>query len=45
MAPAATTYRLVEGTGIVLRHRGEVLRLLPGAPVTLCDAEELPQAA
>jgi alpha,alpha-trehalose phosphorylase len=33
MTRAGTTYRLVEGTGLVVRHFGEELRLRPGAPV------------
>jgi alpha,alpha-trehalose phosphorylase len=31
MTPAATTYRLLEGTGLVLGHFDEQLRLTPGA--------------
>jgi alpha,alpha-trehalose phosphorylase len=31
----ATTYRLLEGRGLLIEHRGEELRLVPGAPVVL----------
>ena len=33
MAPDATTYRLLEGRGLLICHFGEELRLLPGQPV------------
>jgi alpha,alpha-trehalose phosphorylase len=33
MTHAGTTYRLVEGSGILVEHFGEELRLLPGRPV------------
>ena len=31
----ATTYRLLEGRGLLIEHRGEALRLAPGAPLVL----------
>ncbi len=34
MTPAETTYRLLDGTGILIAHFGEQLRLLPGRPVS-----------
>ena len=46
MTAAETTYRLLDGTGILIAHFGEQLRLLPGRPVTRgADAEDLPLAA
>ena len=47
MAPDATTYRLVEGHGLLICHFGERLRLLPGQPVRRSDDEvaALPLAA
>jgi alpha,alpha-trehalose phosphorylase len=39
MTHAATTYRLLEGTGLLVEHRGEELRLSPGAPVVLPTRE------
>ena len=42
---AATTYRLLEGPGLLIEHRGEELRLRPGAPAVLPAVEELPEAA
>jgi hypothetical protein len=33
MTHAGTTYRLVEGPGLLVRHFDEELRLRPGAPV------------
>jgi hypothetical protein len=44
----ATTYRLLEGHGIPLRHDDEQLRLTPGAAVTRparTADRELPRAA
>jgi alpha,alpha-trehalose phosphorylase len=32
---AATTYRLLEGTGLVIEHDGEPVRLRPGVPVLM----------
>jgi alpha,alpha-trehalose phosphorylase len=48
-----TTYRLLEGAGLMIRDRGESLRLAPGVPVVRPlasegagdDAAELPHAA
>ena len=37
--PAATTYRLVEGHGILLRHFGEQLRLTQVRPELRVEAE------
>ena len=34
MTPGATTYSLLEGTGLMLEHHGEELRLTSAAPVT-----------
>ena len=48
MTAAETTYRLLDGNGILIRHFGEQLRLLPGRPVTRpveADADDLPLAA
>jgi alpha,alpha-trehalose phosphorylase len=45
MTHAATTYRLLEGPGILIRHRDEELRLTPGEPARRPDARELPRAA
>jgi len=48
MAPAATTYRLIEGYGIQLLHDGEQLRLTPGTELRRpahADERELPVAA
>jgi alpha,alpha-trehalose phosphorylase len=38
MAPGATTYSLLEGTGLLLEHHGEELRLAPGTPLTRGDS-------
>jgi alpha,alpha-trehalose phosphorylase len=46
MTHAATTYRLLEGSGLMIEHRGAPLRLRPGVPA-LCperDAPEEPRA-
>jgi alpha,alpha-trehalose phosphorylase len=43
MAPEGTTYRLVEGRGLVIEHRGEQLRLRAGDPVS--RLEETPALA
>jgi len=48
MTPAATTYRLLEGTGLMLGHFDEQLRLTPGRPVrrpVVAELDELPRAA
>ena len=49
MTTAETTYRLIDGTGIVIEHFGEQMRLLRGAPVSRPAAagepEDLPLAA
>ena len=42
MRPAGTTYRLLEGRGLPVKHFGEQLRVLPGQPVSI---GELPLAA
>ena len=34
MTAAETTYRLLDGSGILIEHRGEALRLLRGRPVS-----------
>jgi alpha,alpha-trehalose phosphorylase len=34
MTPGETTYRLVEGRGLMIEHWGERLRLAPEAPIT-----------
>jgi hypothetical protein len=35
MTPQATTYRLLEGSGLPIQHAGRPLRLLPGEPARL----------
>jgi alpha,alpha-trehalose phosphorylase len=45
MRPGETTYRLVEGRGLLVEHCGEQLRLKPGEPVSRGDEEELALAA
>jgi alpha,alpha-trehalose phosphorylase len=48
MAPAETTYRLVEGHGLPIAHGDEELRLLPGQPLSrpaALKSEPLPLAA
>jgi alpha,alpha-trehalose phosphorylase len=48
MTPATTTYRLLEGTGLMLGHFDEQLRVAPGAPVrrpVLPETDSLPLAA
>ncbi len=42
MTPDDTTYRLIEGRGLLIEHFGEQLRLTPAAPVS---RGELRQAA
>jgi alpha,alpha-trehalose phosphorylase len=41
----ATTYRLIDGTGLLVQHFDEVVRLAPGEPVRMCAADELADAA
>ena len=44
--PRGTTYTPLDGPGLLVEHRGELLRVAPGAPVAMPDvAEELPLAA
>ena len=48
MTHAATTYRLLEGAGLMIEHRGEALRLRPDVPVlrpATAEPEALPAAA
>jgi hypothetical protein len=48
MTPTATTYRLLEGRGLMVGHCGEDLRLAPGEPVrrpVLGEVRALPRAA
>ena len=48
MTQAATTYRLLEGAGLMIEHRGEALRLRPDVPVlrpATVEPEALPAAA
>jgi alpha,alpha-trehalose phosphorylase len=45
MTHEATTYRLIEGRGLMVHHFDEPLRLLPGAAVSCLPREELPRAA
>jgi alpha,alpha-trehalose phosphorylase len=45
MTSERTTYRLLDGTGLVVQHFGEVLRLSPGEPVSMGNPEDLAQAA
>jgi alpha,alpha-trehalose phosphorylase len=45
MTHEATTYRLVEGRGLMVHHFDEPLRLVPGAPVSRARPSELPRAA
>jgi alpha,alpha-trehalose phosphorylase len=47
MRPAGTTYRLLEGRGLPIRHFGEVLRLAPDAPLyrPATPTRPLPRAA
>ena len=42
MTHAGTTYELIEGRGLPIKHFGEQLRVLPGQPVSIVD---LPLAA
>jgi alpha,alpha-trehalose phosphorylase len=46
MAPEATTYRLLEGSGLLLEHFGEPVRVRAGAPVVRpAEPDALPEAA
>ena len=46
MAPAGTTYELLEGRGLPVKHFGEQLRVRPGQPVFRpALADDLPMAA
>jgi hypothetical protein len=48
MGPAETTYRLLAGTGIPIKHFDETLRLLPGESLSLPapgTTRDLPRAA
>jgi alpha,alpha-trehalose phosphorylase len=45
MTHQATTYRLVEGSGLMVHHFEEPLRLLPGVPVSGLQPDELWPAA
>ena len=48
MRHAATTYRLLEGAGLMIEHDGEPVRLRPGVPVLMpakAEPEALPTAA
>jgi alpha,alpha-trehalose phosphorylase len=45
MTHTGTTYRLVEGTGLLVQHFDEVVRLAPGEPVSLGGPDELAEAA
>jgi alpha,alpha-trehalose phosphorylase len=45
MTHEATTYRLVEGRGLVIGHFDERLRLLPDEPVSCSQPDELRRAA
>ena len=47
MTHAGTTYRLLEGHGLLIRHFGEQLRLVPArsSGVRRRDREDLPRAA
>jgi hypothetical protein len=45
MTHEATTYRLVEGRGLVIRHFDEHVRLLPAEPVCCAQPGELRRAA
>jgi alpha,alpha-trehalose phosphorylase len=49
MRPTATTYRLLEGAGLMIEHCGETVPLRPGVPVLMPvvgdEPEALPEAA
>jgi alpha,alpha-trehalose phosphorylase len=45
MTHEGATYRLIEGRGILIRHFGEPLRLVPGEPVARPKCSELEAAA
>ena len=37
MTHDGTTYELIEGRGLPIKHFGEQLRVLPGQPVSIVD--------
>jgi alpha,alpha-trehalose phosphorylase len=45
MTGERTTYLLLEGTGLLVHHFGEVVRLSTGEPVSMGNPQELAQAA
>ncbi len=45
MSHEASTYRLIEGSGIMIGHFGEELRLTSAAAVERPVPQELPRAA
>jgi hypothetical protein len=45
MTHDATTYRLVDGTGLMVHHFDEPLRLAPGAPVSRSQPDQLLRVA
>ena len=45
MTGEQTTYLLLDGTGLLVQHFGEVVRRAPGEPVGMSHPEELAQAA
>ena len=45
MTHRETTYRLVEGSGLMVHHFDAPLRLAPGAPVSGPQRDELRRAA
>ena len=40
MTPSQTTYTLLSGTGLLIEHRGELLRVAPGAPVVRSEGSQ-----
>jgi alpha,alpha-trehalose phosphorylase len=45
MTHRGTTYSLVEGSGLLIQHFDEIVRLAPGQPVSLGGPQDLAQAA
>jgi alpha,alpha-trehalose phosphorylase len=45
MTPDGTSYELLEGRGLPVKHFGEQLRVLPGQPLYRPLAVDLPRAA
>jgi alpha,alpha-trehalose phosphorylase len=45
MVPGATTYRLLEGSGLPVEHFGEPLRVRPGEPVVTAELDRRSMAA